>query len=122
MEESWYEKLHDWDDALQVYEKKMMTNPEKMDLAVGRMRCLEALGEWYNDVTHQLSVNVAVQPCILVRSQLYHAAKERWPGAQPETKQAMARMAAAAAWGLSKSCVETPVLSVSDYLHLLYVQ
>jgi FKBP12-rapamycin complex-associated protein len=81
MEESWYEKLHDWDDALAVYEKKMMTNPEKMDLALGRMRCLEALGEW---------------------GQLYHVAKERWPGAQQETRQAMARMAAAAAWGLGQ--------------------
>ena len=46
MEESWYEKLHDWDQALDVYEKKMMTNPEKIELAMGKMRCLEALGEW----------------------------------------------------------------------------
>ncbi|XP_065842793.1 serine/threonine-protein kinase mTOR-like [Oscarella lobularis] len=81
MEESWYEKLHDWDQALDVYEKKMMTNPEKIELAMGKMRCLEALGEW---------------------DQLYFLAKDRWAGAKPEMRRQMARMSAASAWGLGQ--------------------
>ena len=43
------------------------------------------------------------------RGQLYHSAKERWPAAQQETRQAMARMAAAAAWGLGKLYMSLPM-------------
>lgn len=43
---TWYEKLHEWEDALVAYDKKMDTNKEDPELMLGRMRCLEALGEW----------------------------------------------------------------------------
>ena len=46
IKERWYEKLHDWEQALEAYNKKMIQNPEEINLALGRMRCLEALGEW----------------------------------------------------------------------------
>lgn len=44
--ERWYEKLHDWDRALENYERKQEQNPENFDLCLGRMRCLEKLGQW----------------------------------------------------------------------------
>lgn len=43
---TWYEKLHEWEDALVAYDKKMDTNKDDPELMLGRMRCLEALGEW----------------------------------------------------------------------------
>ncbi len=46
IQETWYEKLHDWDNALAAYEKKQDSNQDDFDLTLGRMRCLEALGEW----------------------------------------------------------------------------
>lgn len=45
---TWYEKLHDWEDALVAYDKKIdMNKDEDPELILGRMRCLEALGEWW---------------------------------------------------------------------------
>ncbi|MED6262253.1 hypothetical protein ATANTOWER_016699 [Ataeniobius toweri] len=44
---TWYEKLHEWEDALVAYDKKIDMNKEEPELILGRMRCLEALGEWY---------------------------------------------------------------------------
>ncbi|XP_041480411.1 serine/threonine-protein kinase mTOR-like [Lytechinus variegatus] len=79
IQETWYEKLHDWDNALTAYEKKQDQSPDEFDLTLGRMRCLEALGEW---------------------GQLHNVACDRWPLVPDEGRQRMARMAAAAAWGL----------------------
>lgn len=45
--ERWYEKLHDWNKALDAYERKQEQNPTDFDLTLGRMRCLEALAEWW---------------------------------------------------------------------------
>ncbi|MEQ2237942.1 hypothetical protein ILYODFUR_028340 [Ilyodon furcidens] len=42
---TWYEKLHEWEDALVAYDKKIDMNKEEPELILGRMRCLEALGE-----------------------------------------------------------------------------
>ena len=46
--ERWYEKLHEWDKALDAYKKKEETGVDNMDpeVLLGQMRCLEALGEW----------------------------------------------------------------------------
>ncbi|PIK33483.1 putative serine/threonine-protein kinase mTOR-like [Apostichopus japonicus] len=79
IQETWYEKLHDWDNALTAYEKKIDASPDDISLTMGRLRCLEALGEW---------------------GQLHEVACERWPLVDDEGRQQMARMAAAAAWGL----------------------
>lgn len=43
---TWYEKLHEWEDALVAYDKKIDMNKGDPELILGRMRCLEALGEW----------------------------------------------------------------------------
>ena len=42
------EKLHDWSRALKIYNKKLEDERLKDDqnLILGRMRCLEGLGEW----------------------------------------------------------------------------
>lgn len=46
VQERWHEKLHDWDQALQAYQTKLETRPDDLELTLGQMRCLEALGEW----------------------------------------------------------------------------
>lgn len=49
MQESWYEKLGRWEEALEAYERKQpsVSDPtESIGLVLGRMRCLRALGEW----------------------------------------------------------------------------
>ena len=47
VQERWYEKLHEWDKALSAYENKCTSNPDDVPYLLGRMRCLEALGQWY---------------------------------------------------------------------------
>ncbi|TMW61633.1 hypothetical protein Poli38472_010696 [Pythium oligandrum] len=51
VQETWYEKLQDWNAALHLYDAKIAALEEAqervpMDVWVGKMRCLEALGEW----------------------------------------------------------------------------
>lgn len=79
IQERWYEKLHDWPNALKKYEQKLQYSPSDNELTLGRMRCLEALGEWED---------------------LQKVAKEEWQRAESTFKQKMARMASAAAWAL----------------------
>lgn len=64
-----------------AYDKKMDTNKDDPELMLGRMRCLEALGEW---------------------GQLHQQCCEKWTLVNDETQAKMARMAAAAAWGLGQ--------------------
>ncbi|KAI8371602.1 armadillo-type protein [Radiomyces spectabilis] len=76
---SWYEKLHRYQDALIAYEAKQAENPNSMEITLGRMRCLHALGEW---------------------DQLASLAQEKWIHAPADNRKSMAPFAAAAAWGL----------------------
>jgi len=46
VQERWYEKLHEWEKALSAYERQQEKNPDDSNFLYGRMRCLEALGEW----------------------------------------------------------------------------
>ncbi|CAG0893117.1 unnamed protein product [Cyprideis torosa] len=46
VEEKWYEKLHDWESALEAYQRKQELSPDDPSLTLGQMRCLQALGEW----------------------------------------------------------------------------
>ena len=46
VQEEWYESLHDWDAAYKLYQNKSYLHPEDVDLTLGRMRCLQAMGEW----------------------------------------------------------------------------
>lgn len=79
IKERWYEKLHDWENALRAYQQTREQNPDDVELIMGQMRCLEVLGEW---------------------AHLYQLASETWPKAIEIHRQKMAPMAAAAAWGL----------------------
>ncbi|KAG9481906.1 hypothetical protein GDO78_010897 [Eleutherodactylus coqui] len=78
---TWYEKLHEWEDALAAYEKKIEVNKDDPELLLGRMRCLEALGEW---------------------GQLHQQCCDNWDMVEEESHTKIARMAAAAAWGLEQ--------------------
>ncbi|XP_040286249.1 serine/threonine-protein kinase mTOR isoform X4 [Bufo bufo] len=83
---TWYEKLHEWEDALVAYDKKIEVNKDDSELVLGRMRCLEALGEW---------------------GQLHQQCCENWLNVSEDARAKMARMAAAAAWGLEQwDCME----------------
>ena len=42
---------------------------------------------------------------ILYRGELHQVAVDKWPVVSDDNRQRMARMAAAAAWGLGKICV-----------------
>lgn len=74
----WYEKLHQWEDARKVYELSLKKEPESSDLLLGRMRCLEALGEW---------------------KELHQVIDDKWKTMQDTDKPKVAHLAAAAAWG-----------------------
>lgn len=81
LKELWYEKLQRWDDALNAYNERERDEPGLMEITMGKMRCLHALGEW---------------------EQLLELAQLKWSDASLEVKRAMAPLAAAAAWGLGK--------------------
>ncbi|CCM00588.1 uncharacterized protein FIBRA_02624 [Fibroporia radiculosa] len=78
--EEWYERLGRWQEALATYEKKTHYDPDNLDVAIGRMRCLHALGEW---------------------TELAHQVEENWAKASHEDRREIAPMAAAAAWSLN---------------------
>jgi FKBP12-rapamycin complex-associated protein len=84
VQERWLEKLHDWERALDAYRKKEQSAAQPgtdSELVLGQMRCLEALCEW---------------------GQLHSLASTHWNQVNTDMKNRFARMAAAAAWGLSQ--------------------
>uniref|UniRef100_H2Y9G6 Serine/threonine-protein kinase TOR n=1 Tax=Ciona savignyi TaxID=51511 RepID=H2Y9G6_CIOSA len=75
----WYERLHKWEAAKSAYHTKKERITENK---IGYMRCLEALGEW---------------------DSLHTYAEEQWSTCNTgDSRKRMARLAAAAAWGLGK--------------------
>ena len=78
--ERWYEKLHEWDKALEAYKRKETSSEGPIDpqILLGQMRCVEALGEW---------------------SELHSLSRTHWDTVNDETRQRMARMSSNAAWG-----------------------
>ncbi|XP_065891468.1 serine/threonine-protein kinase mTOR-like isoform X2 [Dysidea avara] len=83
VQEEWYESLHDWEAALRAYEtKQYQKSGSDVNLTLGKMRCLEALGEW---------------------GKLYDLSCDSWGNVPEEDiRQKMARMATSAAWGLGE--------------------
>ncbi|RUP43431.1 hypothetical protein BC936DRAFT_137191, partial [Jimgerdemannia flammicorona] len=81
LKESWYEKLHRYQDALAAYERKQLEFPNSFEITLGRMRCLHSLGEW---------------------DKLSELAQEKWVHSGNDLRKAMAPFAAAAAWGLGQ--------------------
>ncbi|OZJ02458.1 hypothetical protein BZG36_04099 [Bifiguratus adelaidae] len=80
LKETWYEKLHRYQEALVAYERKQIESPNDSRIMLGRMRCLHALGEW---------------------EQLSQISQEKWTTATVDVRQHMAPLAAAAAWAKS---------------------
>jgi len=81
LKESWYERLHRWEDALAAYDKKQLESPNDLLLTLKRMRCLHALGEW---------------------DTLSALAQEKWSVSPPDYRRGMAPYVAASAWGLGQ--------------------
>ncbi|KAG0305001.1 phosphatidylinositol kinase- protein kinase tor1 [Dissophora globulifera] len=81
LKESWYERLHRWEDALAAYDKKQLERPDDLLLTLKRMRCLHALGEW---------------------DSLSSLAQDKWGLAPADFRRGMAPYVAAAAWGLGQ--------------------
>eukprot|EP00742_Colponemidia_sp_Colp-10_P007030 GILJ01007544.1.p1 GENE.GILJ01007544.1~~GILJ01007544.1.p1 ORF type:complete len:2402 (-),score=355.14 GILJ01007544.1:281-6541(-) len=82
LKESWYEKLHRWEDALEAYERKQLEDPLLMELTLGRMRCLHALGEY--------------ERLAMLSQDLWRRAEEA------SMRRDVAPLAAAAAWNLGQ--------------------
>ncbi|KAG5419194.1 TOR1 [Candida metapsilosis] len=90
LKETWYEKLHRWDDALKAYNEREKTEPDNMEITMGKMRCFHALGEW---------------------EQLSELARAKWDNSSSDIKRNVAPLAAAASWGLGQwdrmdSCIK----------------
>lgn len=75
----WYEKLHNWDQALKHYSDKLQVDSTDLESRLGHMRCLEALGEW---------------------SELSKVAKKDWDQLSREARSRAGPLASVAAWGL----------------------
>lgn len=81
LKETWHEKLQRWDDALRAYNEREKLEPDNMEIVMGKMRCLHALGEW---------------------DQLSELARSKWNSSTGDIKRNVAPLAAAAAWGLGQ--------------------
>lgn len=75
----WYEKLHNWDQALELYNKKVEGDPQDCESKLGMLRCLEALGEWRN---------------------VFNNTADQWDSMSEDMKKKSAKIATAASWGL----------------------
>lgn len=78
---TWHEKLQRWEDALKAYSEREMREPDNMEVVMGKMRSLHALGEW---------------------EQLSELAQTKWTSSLSDIKRNVAPLAAAAAWGLGQ--------------------
>lgn len=81
LQETWYEKLERWEDALQAYTKRAENGEVSADIIMGHMRSYHALSDWDN---------------------LSKLASEKWTSANPVIKRMMAPLAASSAWGLGE--------------------
>ena len=85
LRETWFEKLERWEEALAFYTKREEEIPKDqtvpIEIVMGKMRCLHALGEW--DSLAQLT-------------------GDTWANSAPELQRRIAPLATTAAWGLGK--------------------
>lgn len=79
--EVWYEKLQRWEDALKSYNERESAGERSLDLTLGKIRSLYALGEW---------------------SELSALTDVHWGKLDPGTKKNVAPLAATAVWMLGK--------------------
>jgi serine/threonine-protein kinase mTOR len=84
LRETWFEKLERWEEALEFYkqrEKETIQDGEKIDIIMGKMRCLHALGEW---------------------DALSALAQDKFHTSTLDVQRLIAPLATASAWGLGK--------------------
>lgn len=84
LRETWFEKLERWEEALAFYnkrERELPTGHVPVEIVMGKMRCLHALGEW---------------------DALANLTGSTWANSAPEVQRMIAPLATAAAWGLGK--------------------
>lgn len=81
LKETWFEKLQRWEDALNAYNQREESGDNSLEVMMGKMRSLHALGEW---------------------DSLSELASKKWDSSKLEVKKIMAPLAAGAAWGLSQ--------------------
>ncbi|KAG5980720.1 hypothetical protein E4U55_003721 [Claviceps digitariae] len=85
LRETWFEKLERWEEALAFYNKRERELPADqappIDIVMGKMRCLHALGEW--DALASLTGST-------------------WANSAAEVQRTIAPLATAAAWGQNK--------------------
>jgi FKBP12-rapamycin complex-associated protein len=79
LQETWYEKLGRWDDALNAYNRK--EEEEGVDMTLGKMRCLYNLGEF-----HQLAPLV----------------EQKWDSFNAKEKEEIAPYATGAIWSFGE--------------------
>lgn len=98
LRETWFEKLERWEEALEFYKQREAEtaqnggkDAEKIDVIMGKMRCLHALGEW---------------------EQLSAMAQEKSHTSTLEVQRMIAPLATASAWGLGKWDLMDDYLSV----------
>ena len=81
LQETWYEKLERWEDALDAYNKKAENNEDTESVTMGQMRSYHALSDWDN---------------------LSNLASRKWNNASPNLRKMIAPLAAGSAWGLGQ--------------------
>lgn len=82
LRETWYERLQRWEDALAAYkEREAEGHGKTVEVMMGKMRSLHALGEW---------------------EQLSDLAESNWESTSLDIQRSIAPLAAAAAWGLGQ--------------------
>ncbi|OQR94007.1 phosphatidylinositol kinase (PIK-L1), partial [Achlya hypogyna] len=116
VKETWYEKLQNWQGALALYDAKLQDTSAPLDLeaAAGKMRCLEALGEWEDLAALAKHVWATVRPAdgpvglldISLLTQLQATARTK-------PKRAVAAIAAASADDVSGSSDEPLLTTVA---------
>jgi FKBP12-rapamycin complex-associated protein len=98
LRETWFEKLERWEEALDFYKQREQesTEPgEKIEIIMGKMRCLHALGEWES---------------------LSALAQDTFHTSTLDVQRRIAPLATASAWGLGKWDL------MDDYLNVMKAQ
>eukprot|EP00210_Caulerpa_lentillifera_P007080 g6773.t1 len=94
IKDSWYEKLHKWDQALTLYQRRAQTAPrgtlQSIEANLGCMRCYSALWDWQS---------------------LHRLCREQWAISDPFIRKQIAPLAAQAAWKMGQWT------EMSDYLN-----
>lgn len=95
LRETWFEKLERWEEALDFYKQREQESnepAERIDITMGKMRCLHALGDW---------------------DALSALAQDTFHTSTLEVQRRIAPLATASAWGLGKWDL------MDDYLNVM---